>query len=346
MHALTLNKYRDLPSLFRIITICLITLIAYLILSRSALSYLLEYSIICTIVIFLSLLSSTHIRKFWKGLDWRLQIVIIATAIVIVVTWYASFVDKITDVATFLGAFYAAWVASLAFFLVLGVIGTIVSLAKPENEPFETRARILLRGQTGPHIDYAINKFRNTLEHFADSTATTVNIRVFDGSSRKYGAELEDRTVVKSYITDTETRYDANISMKEATLPPTGYPKCALYYCRVGGVPQSTEEFDDQISRKIPTTVHANSSCVVEHGMSIWMRSNDEAYDHEVSRFTRSLSLRINNHIGNNNRIKLRIKLIDWATHQEITIDSGDTVEYKMLDIASECLVYQFYIDA
>ena len=346
MSTFTINQYRRMPVVFRILTISLIVLILYLLLSVLHADWLLGYSIIVGAVLVCALLSSNHVRLTWKKQDWRVQVVVLATAAVLACTWFLSFIDRITDVSTFAGAVYAAWVSAVLFFLVLGIIGTIVSLSRPENEPFETRARILLRGQNGPHIDYAVAKLREALEHFAESTETSVNIRDFDPDSKKYKLEIEDTTKVMSYINDISTSYEANISLEEVTLPPAGFPRSRLYYCRVDGIAQTTEEFDSKLIRKIPVIVGSGGVCSVDHGVTVWLKANTEPYSHEVKRYTRSLTLQINNHTGETStRLRLKVRLTNWPTHQDIMIDPGNTVRYPLKDVAPGVLAYEIYIE-
>src|SRR5436190_11638910 len=87
------------------------------------------------------------------GVDWRVGAVLAAYVISIAGTLLIYYYDIwgkaktatiFGDPATHVGAVFAGWVAGLVLFTIGGV-AALVSLARPERESFDSRARILFR---------------------------------------------------------------------------------------------------------------------------------------------------------------------------------------------------------
>ena len=81
--------------------------------------------------------------------DWRAQLIVLTATIALVVTaavWIAF--PTARDAATFGGAVFASWLSSLGFFILTGLILSFVTIARPDQELFETRARNLFKRQS------------------------------------------------------------------------------------------------------------------------------------------------------------------------------------------------------
>ena len=116
-------------------------------------------------------------RQLLARMDWRIASILIATAGSVAATLLGF--DRGFDRGTagrFARDVFAGWVAGVGFFGLVGVVVAIVSLVRPEDEGFESRARILFRGQDGRHIHYIVDRIRETLEHYAELVVETVAI--------------------------------------------------------------------------------------------------------------------------------------------------------------------------
>ena len=58
-------------------------------------------------------------------------------------------------------SFYASWLASVLFFLVVGSLATVVTLVRPEHRTFDSRVRILMGGRAGSLTTYMESYLRN-----------------------------------------------------------------------------------------------------------------------------------------------------------------------------------------
>jgi hypothetical protein len=142
--------------------------------------------------------------------DWRVWAVLIAMVLSIVATIliYRSGID--TNPATEFGAVFASWVGGVALFVVLGLAVAVVSLAQPEQESFDARARILFRRATGKHIDYIVSQIKETLEHYAEKAEIKVRITDYSPAEKKYLISVSDTVLVRSYLDDVETSYTSS----------------------------------------------------------------------------------------------------------------------------------------
>src|SRR5262249_5669575 len=100
---------------------------------------------------------------------WRAFIIVGVAAIAIAETCIVYLAGGGHNPVTFFGAVFTAWIGGLALFGITGIVVAIISLSRPENESYDARARILFRKQTGKHIDYAIEKIKESVEHYGES---------------------------------------------------------------------------------------------------------------------------------------------------------------------------------
>jgi len=167
---------------------------------------------------------------------------------------------------------------------------------RPEEEAFDTRARILFRRESGAHIDYIVRRIKDSLEHYAERTDVTANILDYHVAENKYQIRTIVRIIVRSYIDDIDTRYKSDCHFSEATPAPAGVAKNRLVYLTAGGTPIGVaEEFETSIKREVETTIEKDGECVVEYMSEIWMLADQEPNSYSPRRYTQALSLSIGN---------------------------------------------------
>jgi hypothetical protein len=88
--------------------------------------------------------------------DYRILVVFVSILAAAQVTLIFAKLKAAEQTHEFWHGFYEAWTASLVFFAILGVAGTIVSLYRPEKEVFATKVRILCGG--GSDLRWTISK--------------------------------------------------------------------------------------------------------------------------------------------------------------------------------------------
>ena len=217
----------------------------------------------------------------------------------------------------------------LALFVITGIVVAIISLARPEQESFDSRARILFRRQTGKHIDYIVSRIKEVLEHYAEETENKITILEFNNAERKYRVSSSGNTIVRSYLDDVECTYDSEIHFASDTTPPNGGARNRLVYARVGGSPVGTsEEFTDRITRPLVCQIDRDGTCAVNTMTEFWVRANDEDNTHTPKRYTQVIRWQFENLLTSNQDIEIRYTLdgTNWLT-QRLTHGSCRQVE-------------------
>jgi hypothetical protein len=188
---------------------------------------------------------------------WTIIILVVACIVGTVVV-YALGLGR--DPVTLFGAIFSAWTGGLALFVITGIVIAFFSLAKPEHESFDARARILFRRQPGRHIDYIVSKIKEVLEHYAKKTTVKVTIMRYDEETRRFLLGVQDSITVRSYLDDVDTTWNSDIDYSEITSPPEGGVPNKLVYVRIDGVPTvPSEVFTDSIKRPISTRIQRDA---------------------------------------------------------------------------------------
>jgi hypothetical protein len=216
---------------------------------------------------------------------------------------------------TFSGAAFAGWVGSIAFFLVIGLAVAIFSLAQPENESFETRARILFRRQSGRHINYILSRIGNLFEQYSELNRLKIIIESIDWDNKFMRMGVEEYTQIRSYIDDTNTVYTSRVDIEDAKLNPGNPKKNRLVYLRVNSESKTSKDFETNLSETFSTEIQANETCVVEERTDFWFAFNEERYEHAPCRYTQNLEVSVEN------------LLSEEKVHISIGKESNDTSE-------------------
>jgi hypothetical protein len=233
--------------------------------------------------------------RLWH-VDWRVRAVLVAVLASVIVTGFFYYFHIGLDPATHFGAVFASWVGGVALFVVAGAVVAIVSLTRPEEEPYDARARILFRRKTGSHIDYIINRIGTILEQYAETQVLSVRIEKYHDTSKTFYLTIANETIIRGYIDDIDSTYVSQIEYNNITLPPPGEAENFISFVRVKGQPVGGREtFSDHIHRDITTVVTPKESCKAEFTMSFWTRANDETNSQESVRYTQLFRLEVEN---------------------------------------------------
>jgi hypothetical protein len=293
------------------------------------------------LIAFIACASTNNIRRRWNDIDWRVRAILTSTIAVILVTFASQVIPGLSDPVHFPGAFYAAWVAAIASWAVVGVIGAIVSLANPAKERFEVRAGYLLGTEKGEHIEYVISKLK-ALEHYIEKMTYAVIFSEF--KNEVFRVEIGVEFIMKSFIKDVETSSFTDVEWETIRLPPDGCDKSRILYFRVDKQIIDTFDFGDKFKLKEKVTVAAGGESVIKFGTSVWMDDN-EPFSHKVTRFTKVLNLVMENQLGNKQQIKVRIKGKDLPESNE-TINSGAHKTYNFGGLAPPSVAFEFFTQA
>ncbi|TPK70775.1 hypothetical protein FJ527_28280 [Mesorhizobium sp. B2-4-18] len=232
--------------------------------------------------------------------DWRGKLVIysvVAAGVATFVVW--MFVPDATNVQTFLGAAFASWISGFILFIITGLIIAMVTLARPDQELFEARARNLLQRQTGPHINYIVGKLHDLFEPYLQEATRDLMIIDYDEANNLFLVNQETGLVFGSYLADIPVTFQSQIGYINGTKAPSGRQKCCLSFLKVDGKSiGAIEEFEDEIYRPFQMQVLPQSPCTVRYRMTYWVRADDEPNRQRIKRFTRSFKVNVHNQLA------------------------------------------------
>jgi len=282
-------------------------------------------AIVAAFVLALPLLCVPGWPAHRSGLDWRIRAILLAMTCAVGLTLLVYAAGLGRDPATFFGAAFAGWVSGVALFALTGVFVAIVSLAKPEDESVEGRARILFRGQKGRHIDYIVAVIRTSFEHYTESVIHTITISEFHPDEEKFRVLSEGETRLRAYIDDAMTTYRSRISMSEVSAPPAGGAPNRLTYLRVGRQNRGGADFRGT-SLEVPfdTTIEPGADCLIADGMEYWVTADTEENSYRPIRFTQFARLTVRNYRRDNRPLDLKISDDGGQTFKPFQIQPGE----------------------
>jgi hypothetical protein len=277
--------------------------------------------------------------KSLQNLDWRIGSILIATLFAIAGTMFVYALGIGHDPATFFGAIYAGWIGGLALFVLIGAAVAIVSLVRPEEESFDSRARILFRRETGRHIDYIVDRMKHTFEHYSESVVSVLTVHDYDPPEKKFFISWKCATTIRSYIDDVDTFYESSIDIREVTPPPSGKQSNRLAFYRVAEGPYGGQDFTTELKVPFSATIAKGGVCEVEHQMDYWVRAEDEENEYSPKRYSQSVTLQVENHLGKN--LDLRLSLDQGKTYSDLHLRPGERrVVARCSDIKPSVQVY------
>jgi len=273
--------------------------------------------------------------------DKRVKFVILIAFLCVLASVVIYYTGHGRNPETFFGATFASWIGGLALFIITGIIIFFFSMARPETGSFDSRARILFRGQSGQHIDYIVERIKGMLEHYAERTEIRITIRSFDVGESKYRISSSNTALVRSYIDDVETTYVSALGRNDVTSPPAGGEPNRLVYLRMNGDPIGTsEDFQNAFKRAVSCRIARNESCNVSWLMDYWVRANEESNTHTTRRYTQNLTLTFENLIPRSVNLTLNLGGDQWISEQ---LPSGASKRVAVLnDIWPQTVAYNY----
>lgn len=213
------------------------------------------------------------------------------------------------DTGSIYGAIFASWVANLAFFLFLGIVIFFVQISKPENLPFEARARIFFSNQTGPHIDHAIEEMKKSVRFFAEKASLRFVVRERDAGSGLYQVDEIFVTDVKCYLRDVSLDYPVEIHYRGLTPPPAGRAPAKVSSAAPdnGGSPPFQPAQADQngdLHVTYPLKLRPTDATEVAYTLTWWWRPQDEPNSTRLNRYTLEVLVEIHNDTQDEIRIR------------------------------------------
>ncbi len=250
------------------------------------------------------------------------------------------FISSATDPTTFGGAVFAGWIGGYLIF-VLGLVSVLVSLARPEQDFFLSRARALLRGQEGRHIDYITAQMSRLFELYTESITKEIRIVGYDQASDCFRIVHTSNATLRSYLNDISCEFEPHFTYRNATPPPDNGEPSKLAFIRVNGIQMSGPfEFTDSFDKgPYPTQVEPNSTVTVEHKFHCWVRGRHEPNRHSAKRFAQKLQVSLVNDLPDR-EVNVLVEIPGQPNRSEIVRVGEAAVVVNLTDIEPGQHVY------
>ena len=243
-------------------------------------------------------------------IEWRVSAILIATFMSIAATLIGFAVKLHDETFGFTKDVFAGWVGSVAFFGLVGLVVSVVSLSDAAADTFPGRVRVLVRGNSGPHIDDFTERLRTSLAHYAASVKRELTIIDYD--SGMYLLRVDVETVIKSFVDDIDTVYASAVSYKPDHPPPQGkfhrLIKVTGVDCETSPIESGTSEL---IAREYRATVPRRGSCKVSITLGVWVKAGSEAITYSPIRYSLSTGVTIDHELKHD--LRIRSKWLDEA---------------------------------
>jgi hypothetical protein len=285
-----------------------------------------------------------HFRARVLKIDRRIWSIILTTFVATSLTLIVLALGILRNPSNFFGAVFASWVGSVAFFLVVGAVAAVVAIAKPEEDTFEARARILFRGKTGQHVEYAIARIKDRFEHYADEAQWNIVAKDYDENTKCFYISEKFTTKVRSYIDDVDTLYKSSIEYSEMTEAPPGRPKNRLVFAKIGGEQKGGHEnIGAEFALPFETKIARSSVCDVIYQVDVWVKAQEEQNQQSLKRYTRKADLVIENHLPRNMPLTVSFTCASSAKECQVTIAHGSSlVVVSEQEIQPDVMIFDF----
>ena len=259
-----------------------------------------------------------------KRADWRFWSIALATLVAVLLTFLLPLYNgNLLKVDWFGGAFFASWAAGVALFALVGFIVAVVSISRPERESFDARARNFLRRQSGPHIDYIVEKLVDTLEPYVELTQKKLVVEEWRPDVNKFKMSHITSTRLRGFVDDVPLRFPAKLNYISHCSPPEGARSPCVSYIRVNGNEvQAFREFDREVLCEFEAEADRHQACLVEHMLSYWVEAGEEKNRHQPIRFTRGLEVIVEN---KDPKHPVCVRIVSGAPQGDLTLKPGDS---------------------
>ncbi len=230
------------------------------------------------------------------------------------------------DPSTLFGAVFASWLGGLALFVVIGLIVALVSIARPEEESFDARARILFRRQIGPHIDYIVSKLKEIFEHYSQRVTIRVAVNDYHAGEKKFLVSIDVLTVVRSYIDDIASTYASTVKISDVTDPPAGKDGNRVHFLRINQTvqPDCCKTFQKEFIYPFNTEIDRDKRCFIEYKYQKWVRAPDEDNKLRLVRYTQDLILTFENVVSGGVPMTVELSQDGGGTWDRFTLGPGE----------------------
>lgn len=285
------------------------------------------------------------------------QTIAIITIFVIVATITTIYAAPTIHSKEFSESLLASWLANLAFFLTLGIIGVVASISKPEDLPFDARARIFFGGQRGPHIDHAIEHLKANIKHYSESATVEIRIHEHEPNTNLFFVAETFTSDVVCFVRDHETDYPIKVDYTDLSDPPPNRPPAKLV--AVQDFPTGRRSItyplsgEGTISAAYDIPMVNGKRGTVESTLHWWWTPSTERNTQTLIRFTKKFDLLLKNELSEDIQITLHDKYQSQKDNDEkkintskLMVGAGSTARLLSLqNIEPDLVLYDLRIE-
>jgi hypothetical protein len=224
--------------------------------------------------------------------DKRIIIMVGAFLVSIIITAIFAKIAHNENPVAFWYGFYQSWTASLVFFSILGVAGTLVSLYRPEKDEFGNRVRILFGGRQDESVEFITDAIRR-IGYYSETVERLYEIQEYNKANDAYKIKVTHKSVTRNYYDDLAAKDKATWKLTPDPFPNPIDPVGHLLSFKVNGnhrissplpIPPTGLEYEEDID--IPKGGTATLESLVE----CWF-SAVEQHEFAPARFAKRLSV-------------------------------------------------------
>lgn len=285
---------------------------------------------------------STRIRRQVDWRDWRVKLILTLIGFSILVTAVLGYlIPGISNVATFIGAIYASWVAGIISTVFITLVLTFVQLSRADRDTFESRARMFLQSQSGPHIDYIVPMLKKLVEPYCTDASRDMYVVEHDFGSSMFRVNQETKTILKNYFADEIQETDVRVRYLNASNAPAGKEDCSLTYLKIDGNKLAgplpfRKDFDETHHARI----EPHKTCEISQHLVTWVKESTEPNRHKAIRFTRKLIVRVHNQLQSQTLVARHINGLEFRIPPG---ESGQVVALENVEPGE--FVYDFRLE-
>jgi hypothetical protein len=243
--------------------------------------------------------SSFRFGNFHVQLDSRFLVVLAFFVLSVALTGH--FNELKADGILVNQGFYDAWVASVVFFLFLGITVTLLGLRTPEREPFSSRLSILFSDADQEELEYFRSEILE-MGYLSESFERVLTIEDYSSDYRAYLVNVRSTSIIRNRFDDLDHR----------TVIPVGYAPdgfsrgsrpevCAQFFsARVGDTETLGQPFlvrDKPAKFNVPLELERGQSKTLYYEYDAWMECG-QPQTVVVSRYTHRVSTSLTTHLG------------------------------------------------
>ena len=178
----------------------------------------------------------------------------------------------------FWGPFYESWTAGFAFWAIVGIIGTMIVLTRPEDEIYSERIRILFGGVRRPALKYLEGQIRS-MGYFAIKVSADYTVEEWNAAIEAYKVKVVLKTTIQNLLHDERASDEVGTTIVPDPLPAQMSNAGEILEFRINGGPNQLTCPIPIIAPKLeyphPVSIEPGKAIEVEIKRWAWFKASE-----------------------------------------------------------------------